>query len=177
MEFLWQIDSAILMWIQSLRREWMTPFWEGITMLGDYGWFWIVLALLFLCFAVTRKTGAGMLTALLIGAVITNLLFKPFFARTRPYEMIDDLILLVERQKDYSFPSGHSCAAFAAAVVCLKRLPKPYGMILLVLAGLVAFSRLYVGVHYPSDVLGGILIGISAGWAAIKILKPEEVKK
>ena len=169
MEFLWQIDSSILLWIQYFRQEWMTPFWKGITFLGDYGWFWIVLALAFLCFRQTRKTGAAVFLALLIGALITNVVFKPLFARTRPYEVIDGLVLLVGRQKDYSFPSGHSCAAFAGAAVCYRLLPRRYGIGFMVLAGLLAFSRLYVGVHYPSDVLGGIMIGLFAAWTALKI--------
>ena len=95
MEFLWQIDSCILLWIQSLRQDWMTPFWKGITFLGDYGWLWIVLGLLFLCFQKTRKPGAAILLALVIGALITNVIFKPLFARTRPYEVIEELVLLV----------------------------------------------------------------------------------
>lgn len=169
MEFLWQLDSRILLWIQSLRQDWMTPFWKGITFLGDYGWFWIVLALAFLCFRQTRKTGVAVLLALLTGALITNVVLKPLFARTRPYEVIEGLVLLVHRQKDYSFPSGHSCAAFAGAAVCYRRLPRPYGTGLLILAGLLAFSRLYVGVHYPSDVLGGIMTGLLAAWTALKI--------
>ena len=168
MEFLWQIDSSILLWIQYFRQEWMTPFWKGITFLGDYGWFWIVLALAFLCFRQTRKTGAAVFLALLIGALITNVVFKPLFARTRPYEVIDGLVLLVGRQKDYSFPSGHSCAAFAGAAVCYRLLPRRYGIGFMVLAGLLAFSRLYVGVHYPSDVLGGIIIGLLAARAELK---------
>ncbi len=169
MELLWQIDKNILLWIQSLRQEWMTPFWKGITFLGDYGWFWIVLALGLLCFQKTRKTGAVTLLALLIGSLATNIICKPLFARIRPYEVIEGLVLLVPKQMDYSFPSGHSCAAFAGAAVCMRMLPRRYGGGLLILAGLLAFSRLYVGVHYPSDVLGGILIGMSAGWTALKL--------
>ena len=92
-------------------------------------------------------------------------------------EVIDGLVLLVDKQSDYSFPSGHSCAAFAAATVCWKMLPRPYGGSILLLAALMAFSRLYVGVHYPSDVLGGILIGTAAGFAAMKLIHGISCKK
>lgn len=170
MEWLWQLDSSILMWIQSLRQAWMTPFWKAVTFLGNGGWFWIALALVLLCFCKTRKAAIAMLTAMVIGALITNVICKPAFARIRPYEVMEGLVLLVKRQIDYSFPSGHSCASFAAAIAGRKLLPRRWGVGLMILAGLIAFSRLYVGVHYPSDVLGGIVIGIFSGWAACRIL-------
>lgn len=171
MEFLYQLDCWILMCIQSLRQDWMTPFWKTITLMGNAGWIWIVLTLYLIFLPQCRKTGAATLFALLMGAFITNILFKPMFARIRPYEVIDGLTLLVARQRDYSFPSGHSCAAFAAATVCWKMLPRRYGGSILLLAALMAFSRLYVGVHYPSDVLGGIIIGTAAGLTAVRLVR------
>ena len=113
-----------------------------------------------------------MLLALLIGALITNIICKPAFARIRPYEVMDGLVLFIGKQTDYSFPSGHACASFAAAFAGWKQLPRRFGGSMLVLAGLLAFSRLYVGVPYPSDVLGGILIGLFSGWLACKLLPP-----
>lgn len=169
---LWQLDSSILLWFQSLRQEWMTPFWKFITSLGNAGWFWIALSLLLVCFGRTRRAGASALLALALGALMTNVLIKPAFARIRPYEVVDGLILLIEKQKDFSFPSGHSCASFAAAVALWRHLSRRVSVSLLCLAALIAISRLYVGVHYPSDVLGGILIGILAGRLAGRILPP-----
>lgn len=169
---LWQLDSSILLWFQSLRQDWMTPFWKFITFLGNAGWFWIALALLLVCFDRTRRAGTSALLALALGALMTNVLIKPAFARIRPYEVVDGLILLIEKQKDFSFPSGHSCASFAAAVALWRHLPRRAFISLLSLAALIAISRLYVGVHYPSDVLGGILIGILAGRIAGRILPP-----
>ena len=177
MEFFYQIDSWILMWIQSLRQDWMTPFWKTITLLGNAGYIWILLTVYLLLRPQLQKIGATVLLALLFGALVTNILFKPLFARIRPYEVIDGLVLLVDKQSDYSFPSGHSCAAFAAATVCWKMLPRPYGGSILLLAALMSFSRLYVGVHYPSDVLGGILIGTAAGFAAMKLIHGISCKK
>ena len=85
--------------------------------------------------------------------------------------MIDGLVLLIEKQKDYSFPSGHTCASFAAAGVYWRMMPKKYAVLLLILAALIACSRLYVGVHYPSDVLAGLAIGLFAAWAAWHLQK------
>jgi len=171
MDALSQMEGVFLLWIQEhLRQEWMTPFWKLITSLGDSGWFWIALALALLCFRRWRRTGATVLLALVIGALITNIALKPLVARIRPYDVIEGLSLLVKRQADLSFPSGHTCAAFAAGAVCFVRLRRPWGVCLLVLAVLIAVSRLYVGVHYPTDVLGGIVVGLFGAWAALRLV-------
>lgn len=167
MEFFINLDANLLLWIQEyIRQDWMDGFWKVITAFGDSGIFWIALSLLLLVPKQTRRIGITALAALAIGALITNVALKNLIARTRPYEVIDGLVLLIEKQSDYSFPSGHTCASFAAAGVYWRMMPKKYGFPLLVFAALIAFSRLYVGVHYPSDVLGGLLIGLFAAWAA-----------
>lgn len=170
MNYLLQLDGNILLYIQDyIRQDWMTPFWKFITSLGNSGWFWIVLSILLVIPQRTRKIGITALAALLIGALITNVALKNLVARIRPYEVVDGLKLIIERQHDYSFPSGHTCASFAAALVYYKMGPRKWGIPAVVLASLIAFSRLYVGVHYPSDVLGGLLIGVFAAWAALKL--------
>ncbi len=167
MDFLINLDGNILLWIQEyIRQDWMEGFWKGITMLGDSGWFWIALSLLLMVPRQTRRIGITSLAALIIGALITNITLKNLVARTRPYEVVEGLVLLIEKQGDYSFPSGHTCASFAAAGVYWRMMPKRYSVPLLILAALIAFSRLYVGVHYPTDVLAGLLIGLFAAWAA-----------
>lgn len=172
------LDGNILLWIQEyLRQEWMTPFWKFITFLGNGGWFWITLSVLLLIPKKTRKVGVTALIALAIGAIITNVFLKNIVARTRPYEVIDGLLLLVGKQSDFSFPSGHSCASFAAAMAYYKMSPKQYGIPALVLAGLISFSRLYVGVHYPTDVIAGIMIGILSGWLAFWIMEQRKKQK
>ncbi|MDO5345871.1 MAG: phosphatase PAP2 family protein [Lachnospiraceae bacterium] len=165
-----QIDLSVLLWIQeNLRADFMNGFWKAVTFLGNGGWFWIVLGAGMLFWKRTRPVGTAVLLALVIGAVITNLGLKNLVARIRPYDFSDQVRLLIAPQVDFSFPSGHSCASFAAATVCWKRLPRRYSIPAMVLAVMIAFSRLYVGVHYPSDVLGGVLIGIFAGAAACLI--------
>ena len=139
MEFLINLDGNILLWIQEyIRQDWMEGFWKGITMLGDSGWFWIALSLLLMVPRQTRWIGITSLAAIVIGALITNVTLKNLVARTRPYEVVEGL----------------------------RMLPKKFGIPLVILAAMIAFSRLYVGVHYPTDVLAGLLIGLFAAWAA-----------
>ncbi len=159
MTWLINIDASILLWIQeNLRTDFWTPFWKAVTALGNGGWFWVVLAISLLCFKSTRKAGLMSLLSMGLGALITNLILKPGIARIRPYEVVDGLTRLIGKPSDYSFPSGHTCAAFACALILWRVLPGRKGLPALILAVLVAFSRLYLGVHYPSDVLGGFLV-------------------
>lgn len=115
--------------------------------------------------------GLTALIAMGIGALFVNVGLKNIVARTRPYEVIEGLRILVERQSDFSFPSGHSCASFASAFVYFRMAPKKWGIPALILAALIAFSRLYVGVHYPTDVIAGILIGILSALAAMALVR------
>ncbi len=178
MEQLLQLDSNLLLLIQEyLRSDVMTPFWKFITFLGDMGWFWITLSVVLLIPKKTRRLGITCLISLAIGTLITNVALKNIVARTRPYEVVSGLQLLIDKQPDFSFPSGHSCASFAVAMVLYRFSPKMWGVLAVVLASLIAFSRLYVGVHYPSDVVVGILIGMFASWVAIKIIKFYDKKK
>ena len=142
-------------------------FWRTITFLGDGGWFWILLAVVLLIMKKTRKAGAAAAIALVIGALITNVCLKNMVARVRPYDTYSALIPIVTKPIDWSFPSGHTCASFASAFVYFRLLPKKYGIPALVLACMIAFSRLYLGVHYPTDVLAGFLIGLFASALAV----------
>ncbi len=166
LDFLQALDGNILLFIQEhLRQPWMDGFWKAITHLGDGGFFWIAAAAALLLWKNTRKAGISASLALVIGALITNVALKNIVARIRPYEVVEGLMRIIERQHDFSFPSGHTCASFAAAFALYKTLPRRWGIACLVLAALISLSRLYVGVHYPSDVLGGAAVGIFAGWA------------
>lgn len=166
LDFLQALDGNILLFIQEhLRQPWMDGFWKAITHLGDGGFFWIAAAVVLLLWKNTRKAGISASLALVIGALITNVALKNLVARIRPYEVVEGLMRIIERQHDFSFPSGHTCASFAAAFALYKTLPRRWGIACLVLAALISLSRLYVGVHYPSDVLGGAAAGIFAGWA------------
>ena len=100
-----------------------------------------------------------------------NGILKNSFLRIRPYEAIEGLTRLIEAQSDFSFPSGHSASSFAGAVVIYKMVDKKYGMIAIIFASFIAFSRLYVGVHYPTDVLVGIVSGTCIALFVVYIFK------
>lgn len=158
MDFIRSIDIAILMFIQNyVRADFLNGFWRGITFLGDKGWFWIVVSLALLCRKRTRRVGFAALLSLAGSFLITNLLLKNILARPRPFQEFESVALLIAEPVDYSFPSGHTSASFAAALVYYKMLPKPYGLLAVILAAMIAFSRLYLGAHYPTDVFGGFL--------------------
>ncbi len=154
------LDQNILLWIQEfVRTDLLTPFFVFITHTGDGGTVWILLSIALLFPKKTRRIGCMSLTALLLTFLINNVILKNIVARIRPYEVISGLEILIERQGDLSFPSGHTGCAFASAVILFCNLPKKYGIPALLFAALMGLSRLYVGVHYPSDVLCGALTG------------------
>lgn len=169
------MEFSVLNWIQEVfKSPFMDKFMTYVTMLGDAGIFWIICAVVCLCFKKTRKMGLTMGMALIFGLIIGNGFLKNVFFRTRPYdvagyEAIRDS-LLVEKLHDGSFPSGHTLASFEAAVAIFMY-KKPLGTAALVLAVLIAFSRLYLFVHFPSDVIAGILLGTLFAIASFHITK------
>ena len=158
-------DLPILDWIAAnLWCPLLDAVMPVITLLGDAGIFWIAIAVVLLFFPKTRKVGLGMGAALLMGLVLCNLMLKPMIARIRPYDYQLEhfgvtIKLLIEAQHDFSFPSGHTIASFEAATVILLH-NKKYGIPAMVLACLIAFSRLYLYVHYPTDVIASVILGI-----------------
>ena len=156
-------DGSILLWIQEfVRCDLLTPFMKAVTHLGDHGQLWILLTVVLLCCKKTRKAGAACAISLLLSLLVNNMILKP---------LVQGLTLLIEKQKDASFPSGHTASSFAAAVVMFHMLPKRYGIPALLLAFLIGLSRLYVGVHYPTDVLCGLLSGTVLALLSVWIVK------
>lgn len=175
LEQLLELDGSILLWIQeNLRTNLMTAIMKAVTRLGDKGLFWIIAAVLFLLFKSTRKTGLALSIGLVINALIVNVWLKNMVGRIRPYEVVEGLRCLIPEPVDASFPSGHASHAFVAVAVIWIMMSKKYGIIALIISALMAWSRLYLGVHYPSDVLAGILIGIIAGVLGTVIVKAVE---
>ncbi len=164
-------DLPILNWIQAHMQstflDFIMPF---ITILGDAGIFWIACAVILMFIPKYRKTGFGMAIAMIFGVVVCNMLMKPLIGRIRPYDYNlqvlklnwqDFLVhgkLLVETPHDFSFPSGHTIASFEGAVVILKN-DKRLGIPALILAILISFSRMYLYVHYPTDVIASVILG------------------
>lgn len=161
--FATMFDLPILLWI----KEYLwCPLGDAVfpivTLLGESGIFCIVLALVLILIPKTRRTGIAVGASLLLGLILCNIILKPLMARIRPYTfMLDNygvtIPLIVKELEDFSFPSGHTIACFETALVLLKHYKK-WGIAALVLAALVAFSRLYLFVHYPTDVLVAIAL-------------------
>ncbi len=160
------MELSILDFIQQyLNFNFLDPFLRVMTYSGNHGLIFIVFSVILLINKKTRKIGIYCLASLAIGALITNVSLKPLFARTRPYEY-SNIMLKIIKPTDYSFPSGHTTAAFAVAFVLLKtrysiKNHKIY-LYFLVFAILMAYSRLYFYVHFPSDVLAAVVIGYIA---------------
>lgn len=163
MDFLLNIDGSILIWIQNyLRSDLWNWFWISITKLGDSGFIWLTTAILLLFFKRTRKVGIVALCSISLCFIITNLGLKNIVARPRPYTQIAELMILTHPEKSFSFPSGHTANSFAVALIYFRMLPRKYGVSAVILASFIAFSRLFIGVHYPSDVIGGFLVAMLA---------------
>lgn len=173
LQWLLQADGGALLWIQdTLRCAFLDPVLTVYTKLGNAGLLWIVLSLVMLCFPKTRRAGFVSLVAMLLGLLCTNVVLKHLVGRTRPWLVVEGLVPLVAEPDPNSFPSGHTCAAFAAASAWWRTLPRRWMRVTgVVLAALMAFSRLYVGVHFPSDVLAGLAVGLLCGWLAWLIWK------
>lgn len=170
MDAFFQLDGNILLWIQEyIRNDFLTPIFKFITHLGDEGYVWIAIAVILLFVKKYRKVGIMVGVSLLGSLVFNNMLVKNLVARPRPYRMIETLSILIPEPGEYSFPSGHTSSSFAAGVVLYLMLPKKYGVPAMILAFLIGISRLYVGVHYPTDVLGGMVMGTVLAVATVKI--------
>ena len=160
------VDYNILLLIaDKLRGGVLDPVMTVLSLMGNSGAVWIATAVLLLFFRKTRRAGVAMLLALAAGYVIGNLCIKELVMRPRPFVTHSDLTALLDPGDPWSFPSGHALSSFAAATE-LWCFHKKTGVLALVLAALIAFSRLYASVHYPTDVLAGMLIGIALAHAA-----------
>ena len=156
-------DLPILEWIRAtVWCDALDVAMPIITMFGDAGIFWMVCAAVLFLIPKTRKTGLGMAIAMVIGLVVCNMTLKPLVARIRPYDLQAELGVIIPllngTMHDFSFPSGHTIASFEAAVVLLKN-SKKMGIPAMILAILISFSRLYLYVHYPTDVIASIILG------------------
>lgn len=153
------MEFQILYALQELHTPLLNRIMVFITRLGDGGIFWLVLAGVLLLFRKTRKCGLTILVSMAICYLLGNIFLKNVIARPRPSSMDPTVPLLIPTPREYSFPSGHTHHGFTAATAIFLHFKKP-GIAALVLAALIAFSRMYLFVHFPTDILGGMILGI-----------------
>ncbi|CAA7600976.1 Phosphatidic acid phosphatase type 2/haloperoxidase [Acididesulfobacillus acetoxydans] len=157
----------------TVTRVWQNPFFDLImpflTRLGAGGLIW-----LFVAFALAvcgrgkgRKAAFLAMVALLLGWFFCDEVLKTLVARPRPFLHWTNVRILADKPLQYSFPSGHTTTSFAPATVLFRK-SKGIGVAALILAALIGFSRIYVGVHYPSDVAGGVVLGSLIGWLVVR---------
>ena len=163
--------------LYELAGDFFTPFFHGVSFLGKGGICLILLSLILLFYRPTRRFGTAMFLGLAIGAIVTNVVLKPWVARPRPYADQSSLFyqywLLVGQsvESDKSFPSGHTTAAFDCMTPVFILGNKRLKALALAFGLLMCLARIYLCVHFPSDVLGGIIVGILAGCLAVLISK------
>lgn len=172
-------DLSILRWIQeNMRSEIMDKIMPFITSLGEFGLIWIILTAALLIIPKTRKCGITMAIALVSGLLIGEVAMKNIIGRVRPCNLPDMNWgeFLITPPTSFSFPSGHTCSSFAAAF-SLFLYHKKWGIPALILAALIAFSRSYLLVHYPTDIIAGMLLGITMAVMSFFIVKKMFAKK
>ena len=156
----WEAD--VLLWIQdNLRNAVLDPICKVFGSIGAHGEFAITVALLLLIIPRTRRTGCVCACSLFTTYVLGNLILKTVVDRIRPYETVEGLVPLVGALKDASFPSGHASTTFACLFVVFLMMPKKFGIPALCVSIFMCYARLHVGVHYPTDVIAGAILGIS----------------
>ena len=170
MEEIQSFDFSVLNGIQSFLKcgflDWFTVFLSYFTTSGII---WIALGVLLLFFRKTRAVGIVLLAALAVGFLTGDVLLKHIIARPRPFA-VTDYELLIKEPSGSSFPSTHSCLAAAATTVLIAK-KRTFGIAALVLTICIAFSRLYLYVHFPTDVLCGLLLGVLSGLLVLWLAK------
>jgi membrane-associated phospholipid phosphatase len=163
------MEIQILNAIQSIRN----PFLDVLMPLISNGLIlWLFLPAVLIIRKGTRKTGWLILTAIILEVILCNLVMKNVFHRIRPCDVNTAVTLLVKRPSDYSFPSGHTALSFAAVTgLWFSGTLKKWRLPAVIFASLIAFSRMYLYVHYPTDILMGIAVGVFCGWSAYKMFQ------
>ena len=164
------MEMNILHMMQGLRNPILDKIMVCITTLGDAGALWIILSLILMPIKKYRKAGITMLVALVLSVLFGNVILKHLVARPRPCWVDKSVSMLVAIPKDFSFPSGHTSASFAAAAALFFYYRKP-GIAALSVALLIGISRLYLFVHYPTDVAAGMVFGIICAAISFFIVK------
>ena len=174
MDFFASLTALDLSVLDFIRNTLQSVFGDIVMIIvtgtGEWGAIWLAAALICLCFPKTRRAGIAVIVAVILGAVTGELLLKNIIARPRPFQVNEAIQLIIPPPSGYSMPSGHTCSSFAAATVLAYFIPK-LSFPVYAYASLIAFSRMYLYVHYPSDVICGGLLGAACAFAAIMAVK------
>lgn len=152
------MELQILHMIQGLRNDWLDSAMILFSAIGNHGICWIIVSIILAVIPRTRKCGFAMMASMALTFLLGNILLKNFIARPRPCAVDKSVTLLIPFPSEYSFPSGHTANGFAAAVIIFAYYHKA-GIAALAAASVIAFSRMYLFVHYPTDILGGMILG------------------
>lgn len=153
------MELQILHAIQELHGDFLNAIMIFFSTIGNGGMCWIIISIVFALFPRTRKCGFAMMASMALTFLLGNVFLKNLIARPRPFTVDNSVVLLIPEPSEYSFPSGHTANSFAAAVVIYAYFHKT-GIAALLVAATIAFSRMYLFVHYPTDILGGMALGI-----------------
>lgn len=159
MALIQNIDWSILQWIHTVMQcPFMDFLMPKVSLLGDVGAIWLITAA-GLLFTKYKRYGIMIILGIFLGFLIGNLAVKPIVARLRPCWQDISFPMIVKMEYDFSFPSGHALASFIAAMI-LTIANRKFGYIAVPLAVLIAFSRMYLYLHFPSDILGSFVVSI-----------------
>lgn len=169
MEAITNIDFAVLDFLQKLHSKVLDFIMQAVTLSGDNGYIWIALCIVLLCIPKTRRIGVFTAVTLITEVILNDGIIKGIIARDRPFIQNSAIDTIIRQPSGYSFPSGHSASSFAAATAVYMH-NKKLGIPAYIMAALIAFSRLYFYVHFPSDVIIGSLLGVLIGIGVNKLL-------
>lgn len=164
------MELDFLYLLQNLHNDLLNTIMVFITSLGDGGIVWLSMAVVMLFFKKTRLCGITIMAGMALSLLLGNLFLKNVIARPRPCAVDPTVKLLIPYPSEYSFPSGHTLHGFTAATAIFLYFKKA-GIGAFLLATAIAFSRMYLFVHYPTDILGGILLGILDAMIAYTIVQ------
>lgn len=170
------MDFEILYRIQEMHRAFLNPVMIGVSALGNNGLIWILGAVALLFFKKTRRCGILMLVSMAVCFIVGNLCIKNLVQRPRPCQIDTAVQLLIPIPSEYSFPSGHTLHGFTAATIIFLH-HRRAGIAALLFAAVIAFSRMYLFVHFPTDILGGLILGVMTAIIVYQVYSRAEKRK